>query len=103
MGSSVPTRRGSGREGRGAPLNDVLFHLALTLASGYVPLLLTNWDSPYGALSDVQVLHLWPRLAALALVWLLFAFSVFSSCAYYSKSKSLQDSLAPTRHRDEQA
>ena len=69
----------------GAPLSDVAFHIAMALASAYVPLLLTNWDSPYGEHSDFKVLHLWPRLAAQCGVWLLYAASMVASCVYYAR------------------
>jgi len=68
-----------------AAVSDVFFHCLLAAASGYVPLLLTSWDSPYGRDSHQHVLYLWPRVVASAVVWLIYAASLYSSARLWAR------------------
>jgi hypothetical protein len=68
-----------------AAVSDVFFHCLLAAASGYVPLLLTSWDSPYGRDSHQHVLYLWPRVLASAFVWLVYASSLYSSSKLWAR------------------
>jgi hypothetical protein len=66
-------------------VSDVFFHCLLAAASGYVPLLLTSWDSPYGRDSHQHVLYLWPRVLASAFVWIVYASSLYSSAKLWAR------------------